>query len=278
MLVLDMGGTYIKYALTDEHSRIIPGSAAQAPTDAEGSYEDFLRTLSGIISVAREKQNFTKACACIAGPFDFEGGISLMKHKFTAVYGKSLRPPFEQAGVEINFLHDSTAFILGEAFDGVLKGMDSPCCIMLGTGLGFAFMRGGKVCVNEKRTPAFTLWNMPWLGGIAEDFVSTRAIQGQYGEKLPIKVIADLARQGDTKALQAFKTVGERLSEILKDVVPRLGCDYLALGGQIAKSAELFHLDLPVPWRVSEHMDDAALRGVSYYAHNGQAACERVPD
>lgn len=277
MLVLDIGGTFIKYALTDENGALIPETVGQTPTDAEGSYEAFLDVLADTIRQTSAQQAYRKACVCIAGPFDFDRGISLMQHKFKAVYQKSLRPPFEQAGVEVQFLHDSTAFILGEAYDGVLKGQKAPCCVMLGTGLGFAFMRDGKVCVNEKRTPAHTLWNMPWLDGIAEDYVSTRAIQALYGEKVPVKQIADAARQGDAKALNAFRTTGKHLSDILKKVIPMLGCDSFALGGQIAKSADLFALDIPVPWRVSEHMDDAALRGVSHYALHGQAACEQIP-
>lgn len=277
MLALDIGGTFIKYALTDETGAILPATVGQAPTDAEGSYEDFMNVLAGIIRQAREQQPFCKASVCIAGPFDFEQGVSMMQHKFKAVYQKSLRPPFEQAGVDVRFLHDSTAFILGEACDGVLQGKHSPCCVMLGTGLGFTFMRDGKVCVNEERRPALILWNMPWRDGIAEDYVSTRAIQARYGEQLPVKHIAELARRGDARAAEAFRTTGGYLSEILQEIIPKLGCDYLALGGQIAKSAELFELDVPVAWSVSAHMDDAALRGASHYALYGQAACEQVP-
>ena len=50
------------------------------------------------------------------------------------------------------------------------------------------------------------------------------------------------------------------------------------LGGQIAKSADLFGLQLDVPWRVSQHLDDAALRGASAYAAQGRAACELTLD
>lgn len=276
MLALDIGGTFIKYALTDENGMLLPQTVGQAPTDAEGSYEDFLGVLEGIIRRAREQQAFEKASVCIAGPFDFDRGVSMMQHKFRAVYQKSLCPPFEQAGVSVRFLHDSTAYLLGEVYDGVLRGSKAPCCVMLGTGLGFAFMRGGKVCVNPRRTPARILWNMPWRDGIAEDYVSTRAIQAQYGEIIPVKTIADRAREGDAKAEAAFRKTGEYLSEILRDVIPELGCDRLALGGQIAKSADLFHLEVPVAWSVSEHLDDAALRGACYYARHGQTACEQT--
>ena len=139
-------------------------------------------------------------------------------------------------------------------------------------------MRGGRVCVNAQRGPAFSLWNMPYEGGIAEDYVSTRAIQGAYGEALPVKTIADRARQGDARAAQAFAGAGFHLSALLGALIPRLGCDGFVLGGQIAKSADLFGLQLDVPWRVSQHLDDAALRGASAYAAQGRAACDLTLD
>lgn len=278
MLVLDIGGTFVKHALTDANGLILPKTVRQTPSDADGSCDDFLQVLTGVIARARQEQPFNRACVSIPGPFDFSRGVSLMQHKFKALYGHTLRPPFEAAGVEVAFLHDSTAFLLGEAYDGVLKGQTDACCVMLGTGLGFAFMRDGRVCVSDKRTPALALWNMPWRDGIAEDYVSVRAIQGLYGQKISVREIADRARHGDEKALDTFRAVGASLSDMLCEVIPRLGCSAFALGGQIAKSADLFGLKVPVPWHVSTHLDDAALRGASYYALHGQTACEQTPE
>ncbi|MBQ6564440.1 MAG: ROK family protein [Clostridia bacterium] len=275
MLVLDIGGTFLKYAMTDVYGRVLAESVRQIPSEAS-NYEEFADVLRQVIEAGKQAEKTEKACVSIPGPFDFEHGISLMQHKFAAIYRRSIRPPFEDAGIEVTFLHDSTAFILGEASDGSLAGRAAPCCVMLGTGLGFAFMRDAHVCVNEQRTPAFTLWNMPWKQGIAEDYVSTRAIQQLYGSVISIRSIAEAAYAGEQKALEAFRRTGAELSQILQTVIPKLGCDCLALGGQIAKSADLFELDLPVPWFVSRHLDDAALRGAAFFATHGPGRCERL--
>ena len=277
MVVFDIGGTFIKYALTAENGELLTDTVRQTPSHADDDYDAFLGAMEGILREAGERQKVRKACVSIAGPFDFERGISLMRHKFRSLYQKSLRRPFEQAGVDVMFLHDSTAFMLGEAYDGVLQGRNAPCCVMLGTGLGFAFMRDGKVCVNPQRGPAFTLWNAPWRDGTAEDYVSTRAIQGLYGETLPIREIAERARQGDRKAGDPFLETGRQLSAILREIIPRLRCDSFALGGQIAKSADLLGLEVPVEWQVSRHLDDAALRGASRFARYGREDCEQDP-
>lgn len=276
MLVMDIGGTFIKSALTDADGKVIPGTVVQTPSDANGSCDGFLNTLSGILAAALERQTVKRVCISIAGPFDFVHGVSLMRHKFPALYQQSLCPPFERAGIPVDFVHDSTSFLLGELHDGVLSGKKNAACVMLGTGLGFAYARDGRVAVSPGRSPAFGLWNMPWGDGIAEDYVSTRALQRLYGEALPIKSIADKARDGDAKAADAFLETGCQLSAILRNILPELGCDSFALGGQIAKSADLFHLDLPLPWAVSRHLDDAALRGASYFALHGPEASENV--
>lgn len=47
-----------------------------------------------------------------------------MKHKFQALFGCSILPPFERAGLPVRFLHDSTAYILGEVSDGNAAGRE----------------------------------------------------------------------------------------------------------------------------------------------------------
>lgn len=279
MLALDIGGSFIKYALTGADGTLLPGTAGMAPSDAEGSYEDVLGALTGVIRACREKQAFSDACVSIAGPFDYERGVSLMQHKFKAIYQKSLTGPFEEAGVSVRFLHDSTAFILGAVQEQGFGRYAHPACVMLGTGLGFSFMRGGRVCVNERRTPALALWSRPWRGGIAEDAVSTRAIRGLYGTGATVKEIADLARAGDEKAADVFRQVGASLSDLMAEVLPGIGADSFMLGGQIAKAADLMDLRIGVPWTVTEHPEDAALRGVGVFAVRGKDACEALtPD
>ena len=275
LLVLDIGGTFVKHGVTGENGALLPHTVGQTPSMADGGAEDFLNALRGII---REAGDVSAACACIAGPFDFDRGVSLMKHKFQALYGRSLLPPFEEKGLPVAFLHDSTAFMLGECAEGALAGEENACCVMLGTGLGFSWVRDGRVCVDATQTPSLALWKTPYLDGIAEDYVSTRAIQRCYGQAVSVREIADAARGGDRRAEEAFLTAGRHLSRIMTEVVGRLGCRKLALGGQIAKSAELFRLELPVPWSVTKHPEDGALRGCCRYAALGRERCVQTVD
>ena len=271
MLVLDIGGSFIKYGLANEKGELLPGTTDQVASNADGDYEAFLDILRHILHLNQQKMHFTKASVSIPGPFDYFHGISLMQHKFKALYQKSISLPFEEEGIEVCYLHDSTAFMLGEASE---RDGSEACGVMLGTGLGFSMMRQNRVCVNQTQTPAFVLWNMPWRDGIAEDYVSKRAILSLYGKSdASVRAIAAAAQSGDEKAQRVFATVGENLSGILQKILPELGCGSLVLGGQISKSADLFHLDIPVPWRVCEAPEETALRGAGRFAALGRDAC-----
>ena len=271
LLVLDVGGTFIKYGLADERGTLIQSTVRQTPSHAEEDAGAFFGALKEILS--SRSPDTEKACVSIAGPFDFDSGVSLMRHKFLSLYGQSLRPPFEECGLPVSFLHDSTAFMLGEYHFGFLQGAKNACCVMLGTGLGFAWVKDGRVCVNEAQTPSFTLWNAPYRDGIAEDYVSTRAIQRSFGRALPVKQIAQAAREGDMQAKEAFRAAGRELSRMMAGVIGKLGCERFALGGQISKSADLLELNLPVPWAATAHPDDAALMGAGRYAALGREKC-----
>ena len=275
-LVLDVGGSYIKYAVADKNGQFLSGSMGQTPAYAEEGPDAIFAVISSIIHTSEEQARLSDACVSIPGPFDYENGISLMKHKFSKLYNQHLTTPFDQAGLPVRFVHDSTAFMLGEYYDGTLRGAKHPCCVMLGTGLGFAMMRDGRVCVDETQTPALALWCSPYLDGRAEDYVSTKAIRGRYDGCTDVKEIAELARVGDKHAKSAFAETAHHLSAILTPLLTRLDCDRFTLGGQIAKSADLLPLALPVPWHVSTRLDDAALRGADWYGRKGKDACVQV--
>jgi len=275
-ILMDVGGSFIKYAAANRKGELVPDSIGEMEANASGSEEEVFTAIREIIRLVRRTRPVTGACVSMPGPFDYDNGVSYMKHKFPALYGKSLRAPFEREGLAVAFLHDSTAFILGEYYDGVLRDAQNPCCVMLGTGLGFAWMRGGLVMVDDNQTPAMTLWRSPYLDGIAEDYVSTRAIRQYYGNQLSVKEIAEQARAGDARAAEAFRITAGHLSAILTPLLSRLHCDKFALGGQIAKSADLMPLELPVPWEVSNHLNDAALLGAAWYICRGRDACIQI--
>ncbi|MBQ3722639.1 MAG: ROK family protein [Bacteroidales bacterium] len=179
----------------------------------------------------------------IPGPFDYEKGIFLMRHKFAAVYGESFRA---LAGLpedaDIFFCHDVIAALLGCEGENV-------ALVTIGTGLGFAHKENGRVQVGPTGSPARPIYNLPWGDGILEDVVSARGLRTAYTRltgrgDLSAAQIAHLAQNDDEAALQVFSDLGETFGEALAPILEELHIGTLLLAGQISKSLPLFERPL----------------------------------
>lgn len=276
ILLMDVGGTALKYAMADPDGELIPGTAGQIPSHSGEGLEEILEAFYQAVRRCRAFAPADTACVSIPGPFDYDLGISRMRHKFTALWGFPLGEWFARRGLKVRFLHDSTAFMLGEAASGALDGAENACCFMLGTGLGFAMMHGGRVLQTEDASPALSVWKLPWGNGIAEDQISSRALQRRYGAPESIRKMADAAREGNALALKAFRETGEALSVLAEQLLHAFPCERIALGGQIARAADLMALHFPCPWYVCPHPEESPLRGAARYIHLGVHACVRT--
>lgn len=248
VLAMDAGGTTIKAALIVNGPEILDFFETHIP---EGG------SAPSIFSAFEEASNKGAAYAaargmvlrgigvCIPGPFDYLGGVSLMTHKYQAIRGLPLRPSIQNAvpNLPVKFMHDSSAFLLGEL--AMLEKQEKDvCAVIIGTGLGFACTREGRLFENENGGPGISIFRRPYKGKTAEDFVSKRGIMRSYAKlgglkAQSVKEMAELARMGDTTACQAFQQTGEALAEILAPILLENGFECMILGGQIAKSGAL---------------------------------------
>jgi glucokinase len=182
------------------------------------------------------------------GPFDYEGGVSWMQHKLPYLYGFDLRRALAarmgKAEARIRFLNDAAAYLLGEIAAGSAQGVCRAVAITLGTGVGSAFAVDGHVLQKGTGIPTGgEIWNLPYLGGILEDQISTRAIRQSYqsrtGEDREVAAIAAAAAR-DAIAAQVFNDFGHTLGSALRTVLAGFGPQVVVLGGGISRSAQLF--------------------------------------
>ncbi len=268
ILALDCGGSSIKAAVVREKD-ILDTRLFAFPGD---SREDLLGTFRAAAEWGKTYGASRISAAC-PGPFDYTNGVSRMVHKWQSIKDVALVPVLNEVlpDAPVRFLHDSTAFLLGEAWDGAAETMNSPVGVMLGTGFGYALMQDRKVLLDQTQSPWVRMWCQPFQGGIVEDAVSTRAIRKDYleatGKELEVREIADLAHAGDETAIAVFAKMGRLFGEVLREKLPEW-VDGVVLGGRISLSADLFvpYAQSPVPIIPARHVDDAALRGIAVYS------------
>ena len=268
ILAVDAGGTSLKAALVSENPQVGDNAGLavrtffSVPVNSDGTKEEILASYEavgreGAAQAAKENVTISRVNVCIPGPFDFKNGMSLMKHKYQAVYEIPLGPQLTKGiGTDcpVTFLHDSTAFLLG-AIQSAPEKKDNICGVMIGTGLGFACMIDGKIQQNPSGGPAVSIYARPYLDSTSEEYVSKRGIMNRYQAKLraagvqtaaeadaqpTVADIAAMARKGDAIAMETFADTGYHLGQILLPILKEYHFDTVLLGGAISKSADLY--------------------------------------
>ena len=259
IILLDVGGTFIKSSLGIAYKGAVEGSFESTPMSSDGTAEEISAAFQTAVRCQMEKAEkggyeISAVCVAIPGPFNYHEGVFMMKHKFASVYGRSFRSILGDvipAETRLAFIHDVNGALLGAITADPSLKEGNVAISTFGTGLGFAYSVDGKVMESETGSPSENLWNMPYMGGILEEYVSRRAILRFYAEAggcladgEDVKEISIRARQGDDKALEAFRSAGRHYAAGAKDMIERLNVRHLLFAGQIARSFDLMEEEI----------------------------------
>lgn len=282
LLVFDVGGSHIAaalasngpWSLTDSRStRVNNGGTASEILDVFETMGRAIRHDCGLSA-----QGIDGVSVGIPNPFDYEQGISYMRHKYASLYGQNVKASLAErlkvAPSAVTFVNDAFAYLLGEIHGGAASGATRAIGITLGTGVGSAFAVDGEIVTAGEHVPnQGFLWNVPYKGGIVEDVISTRAIQHIFESRTgKVCEVRDIALQAgtDREAAETMRQFGRDLGNVLKDVCRDFRPEIIVIGGAIARSAHLF---LPaaegqlagtgIRLAVSRLLDDASLLGAA---------------
>lgn len=283
-ILLDVGGTFVKSALGIAGKGAVEGTFASTPISSDGTAEEIKASFREAVSLQMKKAEeygsaIEAVCVALPGPFNYKEGIFMMKHKFAAVYGSTFREVLGDVitpEIRLAFVHDVNGALLGAlTIDESLK-KGNVALSTFGTGLGFAHSVDGKVMESPAGSPSKDMWNKPYADGILEDYVSRRAILRFYAEQggvledgEDVKEISDRARQGDSKALEAFRSAGRHYAAGAKEIVAELGIRHLLFAGQISKSFDLMETEIreglgnDIELSVLEDIQGTVLAGIS---------------
>jgi glucokinase len=293
VLAFDVGGSHVAAAMCcAAEFRLGPViSAPHASVSTSGAFLDLLQSLGA--RAGEGHGGSIGAMLAVPGPFDLQAGVSLMRHKLPYLYGVDLRQGlaarFGLEPAQVRFLNDADAYLLGEIGAGATRGFRRAIGLALGTGIGSAFAVDGHLVTEGPGVPSGgEIWNLPYQGGIVEDFISTRAIVGNYerrtGRKREVVDLA-VAAPGDPAAQQAFSEFGQHLGVVIRTLLAEFHADVIVLGGGISRSANLFLPavqseigDSTIQLCVSELKDKAALVGCGVAAFRSENGSQASPE
>lgn len=282
VITVDMGGTFIKSACVTNAGTLT--EVIQTPSCSHKDQNSILNALSTAITTARKQASpLTVLGVGIStpGPFDYINKTCLMTHKFKSIYGVPLEKALLMHGAlrqgeSLEFLQDANAYLLGEYAFGAAKGWVNCALVTLGTGLGFAALVNGKLLTNGLNSCYISLYRQPWKNGIIEDVVSAKGLVDAYTllashtDAKSAKDVCDRARLGDPSAQKVLHLFGEALGESIAFHLKHIQANCLVIGGQIAKSFDLFETVLtqtlakngcPLLIKPAMHLTQAALLG-----------------
>ena len=285
-LAYDIGGSHISASLCEQGTYTLHGlTRAPLPDHESGtghfsaaSFVRLIHTLgeAAANSVHVDRSQIAGACLAMPGPFDYENGISHMRHKLQSLLNFDLKSAlaarFHWQPSQLRFVNDAAAFTLGESGAGAGKGYTRVLGLTLGTGIGAAFAINAHIADSSPNNtegvpPGGEMWNLPYNGATVEDFVSTRFLRHQFqqltGLEAEVSTIADTAKgnhpcpepplppavpaldpndpyAAHCRARQAFQDFGRHLGLALNQHAAAFHPDIVVLGGGIARASALF--------------------------------------
>jgi glucokinase len=258
VVAVDVGGTSVDAACISAAGELI-GEVVESASPAAGTKDEIVAELARAVAAARAQAGDFRVTACaiaMPAPFDYAAGVSHMEHKFQAISGLDLgRLLREITGLPTYFINDADAFGLGVSWRQ-LPEAERFVGLTIGTGLGGSFIENGEnVTAGDTVPPHGEVWDLPYAGGVLEDYVSARGVVtayeglsagGRHGtdsgsvERVSAKEIADLAFRGSGPAVEAYRAMGTAIGRGLAPVLLRFEPELLVIGGKVGQSLPLF--------------------------------------
>lgn len=258
---VDIGGSHVSSAaINGNNFEIIQATYFSGAVDSKGTKEAIIHKWAEIINQSIQAVSeilFLSAKETIGiafsmpGPFQYENGIAMFEgnDKYEALYNVSIAEELlkylNTENVSFRFLNDASCFGVGSTLKQNPEIANKKViAITLGTGFGAAFLHNKLPLTNGSEIPVNgCLWDKPFKDSIADNFFSTRWFLRQYenatGEKLTdgVKEIVSLENNFTTKLFHDF---ANNLIEFLYPFIVKFDADLLVIGGNIAKSHQLF--------------------------------------
>ncbi|MFN8481974.1 MAG: ROK family protein [Anaerolineae bacterium] len=277
VISLDVGGTSIKSGIVAEGAQM-RGTTRRTPIAEGGTAEEILGTFRAVIAHALTEMAGGTVLGIgvgVPGPFDYATGVSLIRHKFAAIYGVSLRDALAACLPDqrrpVLFRNDAEAAIVGEALYGAGRAYRCLIGVTLGTGLGTAFIRDG-LAVREGADvpPGGELYPVPYGDGTADDAFSIRGLLSRLRRLDPsVHSAAEGIRvaRAERPDLQAgFQAFGAELGRFLAPFVRDFSAEAVIILGGLSNAPDIevgVRQTLSVPAMTGELGDRAAILGAA---------------
>ena len=249
-LAIDIGGTFIKYAVITESAEII--SKGKKPTDTE-NLDVFLDTLEEICR-ENEESNPAGVAISMAGVLDVDSGYAYNGGGVRCIQNLEIVNILEERlKVPVTIENDAKAAALAEVWKGNLSDVRDGSVIVIGTAIGGAVIIDRKVLrgknlmagefsyisIGEPGKPAWTdIWGN--TGGARGLIQMTAAKKGLDPESLDGVAVFEMVNGGDAEARAALREYTDLLAQQIMNLQVVINPERFVVGGGISCQPVLF--------------------------------------
>ena len=177
-LLIDIGGTFIKYSLADEQARKISGGKVPTPLT---NMDDLLAVIEGF--AAPLQGQFVGCAISMPGRIDTRNGIAHTGGMLSAFMWEQ---PFAaqveaRLGVPVTIANDGKCAAAAEGWTGALAGVENGLVLVLGTGIGGGIILNGKVLMGAHAAAGEVSGLVSDISKMADDDFNLTSV-GRYSE------------------------------------------------------------------------------------------------
>lgn len=253
---IDIGGTSAKIGVILEGKVV---RQERIPTGSELDYEFFMEETGKRIRALCAEYPAERAGISSCGLIDKSSGSILYSNNIRWEKKRIAADLAQRTGLAVCVANDAKCAALAEAVLGAGKGYGRVCMITLGTGVGGAFIRGGRLDEGTGRSSAYadgdgilghitvehngrkcTCGRRGCLEAYASAGAIVRTYQERTGYELSAREIFERARTGERAAKETVALFTHYLGEGLVSLVNVLRPEIVVIGGGVSESADLF--------------------------------------
>lgn len=251
-LAIDIGGTFIKYALMDKTTDILEKGQIKTPLK---KHHTILNLIDIIDNLSKQYATQLKGIAIsMPGVLNNVTGESYTGGAIRYLVGNNLVKHLEvRTGLPVTVENDRKSAALAEYWKGSLKDCKNAAVVILGTGVGGGLIINGElysgnqfaagefsyVAVNPNEINTFDgFWGQTGGARALVKLVS-EAIKVDESKLDGLKIF-EMANHGDEGVLNALDQYCKKLAIQIYNLQCLLDLDKIAIGGGISKQPLLF--------------------------------------
>ncbi len=263
---IDLGATKIALGLIDPENRIT--AQRRLLTDAlagpEAAVERMVNSIGELQAELPPGKQIASVGICSPGPLNHETGLILDPPNLTGWRNVPLQQMLaDRLDVPVRLEHDAKVAALGEYYYGAGRGQRSMVYIVVGTGVGAAFIVEGQLyrglhnlagevggMTIERQAERYEQLCGSGIRGCVQGYTCGPALAYHYRRwqdqqataaqpQITGEQVAQLAVQGDELALKVMTQAGEALGVTVASLAMILDIDLYVIGGSVAKAGDL---------------------------------------